>query len=41
MAKIPSRTAAMIALSLSVAAPALAANDYHPWGRTKMQAHAG
>jgi len=41
MAKIQSTTAAMIALSLSVAAPALAANDYHPWGRTEMQAHTG
>jgi len=39
MSKILSTTAAIIALYLSVAAPALAANDYHPWGGA--EAHAG
>jgi hypothetical protein len=40
MSKILSTTAAMIALSLGVAAPALAANAA-PWGGTEMQSHAG
>jgi hypothetical protein len=38
MSKILSTMAAMISLSLSVAAPAFAAN---PWGGTEMQAHTG
>jgi hypothetical protein len=41
MSKILNTTAAMIALSFSVVAPALAANDYHPGGGTEMQAHTG
>jgi hypothetical protein len=41
MSNILSTTAAVIALSLSVAAPALAANDNHPSGGTEMQAHTG
>jgi hypothetical protein len=38
MSKILSTTATMISLSLSVAAPAFAANA---WGHTEMQSHSG